>query len=232
MHNDKTVTHISSFSVGKMLIAVLFFLTKIAIEFKVISALWIPKLPAAILHNIDLTYYSFFFTLFIFVYRNKLMLWCQDLKSNFNRHKKIIIYGLIITVACVVIVSIVLSKCCGINDSANEEWLTKTALERPIYVFITTVLVGPAVEECIFRDIIITVIKRKSTFFYTALAVICTSLIFAFSHLSYNSISAKELLALIPYFILGFGLAISYVRSDNLLCPIIIHMLINLIARH
>ena len=88
MHNNESSTHTSSFSVGKMLIAVLFFLTKIAIEFKVISALWIPKLPAAILHNIDLIYYSFFFTLFIFVYRNKLMLWCQDLKSNFNRHKK------------------------------------------------------------------------------------------------------------------------------------------------
>ena len=62
------------------------------------------------------------------------------------------------------------------------------------------------------------------------IAVILTSLLFAFMHVSIDEFSLNDLLANIPIFILGLSLATLRWKTNNILCSILVHIVINSIG--
>jgi len=93
----------------------------------------------------------------------------------------------------------------------------------PIVIVIVLGVLGPAVEEMVFRRLLIGRIAP------TWVAVVVSSILFGALHMS--SFTLSEVLGVLPQAFFGLGLGLLYVRTDrNLLYPASIHCLNNLSA--
>ncbi len=105
-----------------------------------------------------------------------------------------------------------------ISIPLNEELVRKEFIKYPILSIISSCLITPIIEELLFRynfkDI-------KNKYLY----IIITTLFFSLLHLS----SLNEILYLIPYSFMGIMFSYSYIKTNNLLSPIICHILYNII---
>ncbi|WP_145519834.1 CPBP family intramembrane glutamic endopeptidase [Staphylococcus warneri] len=112
------------------------------------------------------------------------------------------------------------------NETQNElalNQLFKTPLFLPI-TFILIVIVGPIVEEIVFRHIIIGELGKKFNFIFMG---IISAVTFSLIHVS----DAKSPLEFGAYFILAVILVFVYLKSNrNLASSITIHMLNNLLS--
>ena len=96
----------------------------------------------------------------------------------------------------------------------------------PIVIVIVLGVLGPAVEEMVFRRLLIGLIGRIAP---TWVAVVVSSILFGALHMS--SFTLSEVLGVLPQAFFGLGLGLLYVRTDrNLLYPASIHCLNNLSA--
>jgi membrane protease YdiL (CAAX protease family) len=85
---------------------------------------------------------------------------------------------------------------------------------------ITYLIIAPIFEEIIFRKYIFTELLKKHTILFS---IIISSVYFSLFHIpSYNS--------LIPTFIFGIIACIIYIKTKNIIYPIILHLLNNLIV--
>lgn len=82
----------------------------------------------------------------------------------------------------------------------------------------TTVIVAPIVEELLFRGIIFNRLNRRFSF---AAAILVSSILFGICHEPGGMFSA---------FVFGCCMAILYVKSSNILVPILAHFLNNLLS--
>ena len=111
------------------------------------------------------------------------------------------------------------------NDAAIADMLRGNYF----LMFIGTVILVPPVEECFFRGLIFRNLYPKSKW----AAYIVSILAFACIHIIgyIGRYSALELLiAVIQYLPAGLCLAWSYVRSDTIFAPILIHAAINYVG--
>nr|WP_269448743.1 CPBP family intramembrane glutamic endopeptidase [Metabacillus kandeliae] len=96
---------------------------------------------------------------------------------------------------------------------------TKTILEFISYtplLVIVVAIVGPILEEIVFRKVIFGSIYKKTNFFIAALI---SSLVFALVHL--------EPVHLLLYSAMGFTFAFLYVKTKRIIVSIIAHMAMN-----
>ena len=87
-------------------------------------------------------------------------------------------------------------------------------------LFMTNCLIAPFTEEIIFRFGLYELLKRKIN---TIISIILTSIIFSVIH-GYN------IYATLYLFVLAVIWNYSYYKKDNLIYPIILHFLLNIIA--
>lgn len=96
-------------------------------------------------------------------------------------------------------------------------------LNYPIYVlmyFLAIVILSPIVEELLFRGVILT--KLNSDYNFTIpLAILISSILFGLCHSFGGILSA---------FVFGICMSILYLKTKNILVPILAHMLNNLIS--
>lgn len=164
-----------------------------------------------------------------------IMLWfkvlkqsCIDLKSNFKR--KIIyttIAGVIIILTQAILTSIIV-----INFdlmSSNQSSIEKTASSLYYSIMLRAVLFGPIVEEIVFRGVIFRFLREKTYL----LSYLISSFLFAFLHF-YKAVLFEgdilQLLLVIPFMIVGIGLNNIYEKTDNIMYPILFHIILNSIA--
>lgn len=94
-----------------------------------------------------------------------------------------------------------------------------------ILMMIAAVLIGPIVEELVFRKSIFGLISKDNV------ALIVSSLIFGAIHLIGETSIESAIVNGIPYFIMGFVFGYIYIKNDrNIWIPIIVHVLSNLIS--
>lgn len=110
-----------------------------------------------------------------------------------------------------------ISKFININFTSVTE---PTNIAMIVTSFITTCIFAPITEEIIFRFGLLEYLKNKSNKIFS---IILSSIIFSLLHL-YN------IDGLILTLLVGIMCGISYVKTDNLLFPIIIHLVYNLYA--
>lgn len=158
----------------------------------------------------------------IYYYKNDFKKDCYDLNKNF-KHKigsvfKIWLIGLVIMIFSNNIINII-SK----TEMASNESVNRIVLENlTIYAIPVMVIFGPICEEIIFR------LSFKKIFKNNYLFIILSGLVFGLSHVI--GTSGLELLYLIPYGALGSAFAYMYVKNKNILCPIMAHMMHNLLC--
>ncbi|RCW63127.1 hypothetical protein DFR57_1192 [Saliterribacillus persicus] len=102
--------------------------------------------------------------------------------------------------------------------SQNTLDLMNVARAAPIFIIIISVL-GPILEEVVFRKIIFGSIYKRTNFFIAAIA---SALVFAAVHNDFSH--------LLTYTLIGIVFAFLYVHTKRIIVPIIAHMAINTYA--
>jgi membrane protease YdiL (CAAX protease family) len=109
-----------------------------------------------------------------------------------------------------------------VNQQAIVDMLSSSGL---VFTLLSAIIIGPIVEELIFRKALFGLIKHK----YVAL--VSSSVIFGLIHVSGESSVLMILYQLIPYVSLGFVFGYLYLKHEkNIMIPIIVHMLSNFIS--
>lgn len=138
------------------------------------------------------------------------------------------IYGMIVMIISNLIVTAIIG-----NIAVNEQMTRETLITAPLYAIPTIILIGPFMEEIVFRYGF-----RKSFNKEIPYALFC-AVIFGGMHII-SAIDtwtiagilahAKELLFLIPYGSLGYFFAKAYYETENIFSSVIPHMLHNTIS--
>ena len=169
--------------------------------------------------------------LIAFVYQD----FFKDLKNFFKNPTPILntalscwIYGFIVMIASNLFATALTS---GI--ATNEELVQSTLIEDPIYMIPVVVLIGPIIEEIIFRLGLKKAFTKKlpfmlfSGFIFGALHIISG---FDSYSLSYLLSHLKDWLFIVPYGALGFYFAKAYYETDNIFASITPHILHNTLS--
>lgn len=99
----------------------------------------------------------------------------------------------------------------------NSFDLLKISSEQPYY-YLRILLIGPIYEEIFYRKIILDNLKKDYSFIF---AILISSALFAIGHLDLSFFSTA--------FFIGLLLGYLYHKTNNLLIPILLHILINLL---
>ena len=101
------------------------------------------------------------------------------------------------------------------TGSENTQQIIRIIESFPIVIFVSSII-GPILEEIIFRKIIFGTLYKRMNFFFSALL---SSIIFAIAHF--------ELEHTLLYSAMGFTFAFLYVKTNRILVPIFAHVAMN-----
>jgi len=102
--------------------------------------------------------------------------------------------------------------------SENTDAIVNLARMNSLFIIIPAI-VGPILEELVFRKVIFGSLNKKMNFFWAALL---SSIIFAAMHLDFSH--------LLIYTSMGFVFAFLYVKTKRIIVPIVVHMSLNSFA--
>ncbi len=145
---------------------------------------------------------------FIYYMKN----WRSYLKYGIST---LIVFGIIEMVANGIIANIVGSI------SENENYVKSLPLT---YQLIFGVFLGAIIEEGLFRGLLKKIIKNKYMF------LIISSIFFGAMHVIFDISNPMNILYIFTYAISGLALAYNYEKTDNLVSPIVMHMISNLLS--
>ena len=156
----------------------------------------------------------------IFIYLKTIVNDFIDYKQNIKYYINNYLKYWFLNLGLMMITNIIIINITNINNSTNQEYITKLLGKYPIYTIVATILIAPITEELIFRLNIRKIFKNNILF------IITSGLVFGALHLTVAT-SFKELLFIIPYSIPGFIFAYTLTKSKNIFVPISLHTLHN-----
>lgn len=176
----------------------------------------------------NLTYVGYYLTILIgliFLFRKSLK---EEWKNFLNHKKEFIKIGLtawIKGLGLMIIGNLIALSIVG-NIAGNEAQNRNILTTLPLYAITSMCLIGPFIEELVFRK------SFRKSFQNKYIFAIFTSFIFALLHVlnSFNSLdwstiinNWQQLFFLIPYGSLAFFFALSYYETDNIFTSISAH---------
>lgn len=169
-------------------------------------------------------YVNIVLILFLFIiYRKDLIEDFKKLKTNFSKNfDKAILYWLIglgIMMVTNIIIGLLFNKASANNENTIQELIK----ESGVISIIVFGILGPFIEEIVFRKTFRDVIKNDLAF------VLIAGIFFGSVHVVFSLQSAWDLLYLIPYCALGISFTKIYQKTNNIFYSIFIHMIHNTI---
>lgn len=174
----------------------------------------INKVITAFISNLLLIGLIFFF------YKDEIKEDFYDFKERHNLSKYVWIY--VLGVFLMGISNILIQRLTNISIGGNEEKIRLLIKEVPLYIFFSSVIYAPFVEEMIFRKCIRNIFNNKYLF------IIISGFTFGILHIS-DFKSIGEILMGIPYIIMGIDFAYIYYKTDNIYTTMVFHLCHNLI---
>lgn len=101
------------------------------------------------------------------------------------------------------------------TGSENTQQIVRIIESFPVMIFVSSII-GPILEEIVFRKIIFGTLYQRLNFFYSALI---SSVIFSLAHM--------ELEHTLLYSAMGFTFAFLYVKTKRIIVPIFAHVAMN-----
>lgn len=179
---------------------------------------------------IDFVFYGGLFIFYIIVFGKSLWNCLKDFKDNYKKYFNIIVICSFITFVLVVAAAIILDSC-GIGESDNQKAVDNAIENYGIFMILPACLFGPLVEEFVHRGFVLGALKgERSGKVRTVISIIVGAVLFGMIHCDMNNLSVTGILAVTPQMLMGLMFGIAYVLSDNIFCPIAVHMVINIIA--
>lgn len=144
----------------------------------------------------------------------------NNFKSCIDNGFKYWLIGLAIMIVSNLVINLLIFK--G-NISANEEINRQSMLSNPIYyTILSAVVLGPILEELIFRKSLDKIFKNN--IFY----IITSGIIFGFVHVIADLSNVLNLLYIIPYGALGAMFALMNIKTKTVFTSVMMHTLHNL----
>jgi uncharacterized protein len=110
----------------------------------------------------------------------------------------------------------------SVNQQTIESALRSNGI---VLMILSAVILGPIVEELIFRKAIFGLIRKNSV------ALVVSSLVFGLIHLLNEQTFGELIVNGLSYFIMGLVFGYIYIRNNrNIIVPIIVHIVANLIS--
>lgn len=144
----------------------------------------------------------------------------KDFKKNNKFYFQKYFYLWFVMLALMVGTNIIVSTIVGRDTSANEQAINDLFSVAPIYIYFSTVIYAPIVEELVFRLGIRKLCKNKWIFIATS------GLLFGLIHVI-GSETLIEYLYIIPYAIPGFIFAYILAETDNIFNTVGLHFVHN-----
>ncbi len=107
------------------------------------------------------------------------------------------------------------------NIEKSAESIQETLISGNIFttVIIISIVLAPIIEELLFRGMIL---KKLNNHINTKLAIVIQAMLFSLIHFNISQ--------LVPTLLLGIFLGICYIKFDNIIAPIIVHLVFNSIG--
>lgn len=176
--------------------------------------------------------YVLMFLVLLFVYRKTIFKEFIDFFKNFKKYGKVSVsYWIKGLVFMLLTNSIVIIITGGI--AANEAGNRASIMTFPIFSILSMTILGPFLEEMLFRKGFKHAFKKETTF------LIVTSLLFGSAHLlaSFAGMSFNEMLQnwtqilfIIPYGGFGYFFGKAYLETDNIFTSVLSHMCHNTLS--
>lgn len=157
------------------------------------------------------------FILGIVLFRKSIGESIAELRGNYFRLFRNIVLGMVFSIG----LSNLLNTFAQIKETANQNIVNEAIYSLPILSFFSVVIMGPMVEELIFRKLLIGELSKKIP---TPIAVIISILLFSFVHTWFSI----EILIYIP-----IALAITFIyfkMGKNFMASYIYHVMWNLLS--
>lgn len=167
--------------------------------------------------------------IFLFYYRrniDELKDYVRNFKKYFIMGTKYYIVGFIVMYLSNILIASYFSQAMPNNDVAVKNMISL----YPWYMFFSTVIYAPFVEESIFRRSIRDIFGNKKNRFVKYGYIMVSGLLFAGMHIIGAVNSVYDWLYIIPYSGLGIAFAALYYDTDNIYTTIGLHFVHNLIA--
>lgn len=174
----------------------------------------------------DFIFYGSFMLVFIIVYRKYILDCIKCLNKDYFKY---VAYAVVYIIVTMVISAIALSGM-GVGQSDNQDAINQNISHNTLITYIVVVFAGPFVEELIFRKNIYTFIRNMAG---VKCALVFSALIFALYHCDiviFLNMEFSQILAVIPLFFMGLGLAYTQEKTTDIVCPVLVHMIINVIS--
>lgn len=174
----------------------------------------------------DFIFYGSFMLVFIIVYRKYILDCIKCLNKDYFKY---VAYAVVFIIVTMVISAIALSGM-GVGQSDNQDAINQNISHNTLITYIVVVFAGPFVEEMIFRKNIYTFIRNMAG---VKCALVFSALIFALYHCDiviFLNMEFSQILAVIPLFFMGLGLAYTQEKTTDIVCPVLVHMIINVIS--
>jgi len=159
----------------------------------------------------------------ILMFKKELKNDIKDYKDHFKSRFSFALTCWIIGVSVMVTSSFILTNMLKLGIASNEQSLYDLLKTAPIYGVLLCCITGPFFEEMVFRYALGNLIKDKWIF------ILVSGLIFGMLHVLTSLTNPIYLLFLIPYSSMGICFAYMYSKSKNIMLPLSIHMLHNII---
>lgn len=156
----------------------------------------------------------------IYIYKDIIILNIKSFKEDFTKNWISCLRMYIIFTILMVITNYSLFHFLGLI-AENEEAARQLLLDNPLKMIIVTAILGPLVEEIVFKLPYHDLNKKYVFIFY--------SVIFALTHISL-SINPLNYLFAISYLFLSFGISYSYYKTNNIIVSMLFHILNNCIT--
>ena len=172
----------------------------------------------------DWSVYLFLFLITITISFNDLVNDMKDYFKNFKKYFPFVIkrYFIMLFFAfCAALIVILITKT---NTSNNQALVNEMLKNKALYAFILSVIYAPLIEECVFRLNMKKFINNKTLF------IIISGILFGIGHVINTSSSLLEFVPVIQYSTLGICLAKAYSDTNNIMVPISIHFIQNLLS--
>ena len=212
-----------------LILSILFWGFLLFVEFKGTILFYIfPK--DSLIEYIDPVFYGTLFVTIIIIFRKTVIGFAKDFIGNFKKYFGSSVIFFFVTMFLMVVSAVVIDSF-GIGESSNQQAIDESLVQYGFLQIITVCLLGPVVEEVFYRGILFEMLKGKeNSIIRNIISVIITSFIFAFMHVSFIDFSIADMIANIPILMLGLTLTVLRCKTDNILCSVIVHIGINVIA--
>ncbi|BCR35692.1 CPBP family intramembrane glutamic endopeptidase [Mariniplasma anaerobium] len=113
-----------------------------------------------------------------------------------------------------------------ISESVNQMTIVRMLnSDGVIFIVLSAVIIGPIVEELVFRKSIFGLINNQK------LALVVSAVVFGAIHLTAEASLASALINGVSYFTMGAIFGYIYLKNNkNIMAPIVVHILVNLIS--